>query len=219
MKYAVYPFTSPILLTDAVFIAYGGHTGTSTPAQRQAAYFIAEKTASYDIETLLIPQTVTGTFMVSTPRIVLDWAYLNSASQVKLIASDDTVISTLTSIPSAEVAIWDYERSILDIRNAILSLGYYPYSAEVVYNAGLPTGTSMMPDMYLALTTYADIILNEISGYGNEAPGDIGVQRFTNQGYAEERVALLRTSFGTSPRANFARHLLNQLRKTRYVGL
>ena len=93
------------------------------------------------------------------------------------------------------------------------------YNVQIVYTAGLPSGTSFRSDVLLALTTYADIVINEITGYGNEAPGDIGVQDFSNQQYRESRVQLLRTQFGTSARAQFASKLLTSLRKMRYVGI
>ena len=69
------------------------------------------------------------------------------------------------------------------------------------------------------MTTYADIILNEVVGYGNEAPGDIGVQSYTNQQYSENRVKLLRTDFGTSARAQFVKKLIEKRRRKRSVGL
>jgi hypothetical protein len=71
----------------------------------------------------------------------------------------------------------------------------------------------------MALVTYADIILQEMIGYGNEAPGDVGVQEYANQEYREKRVGLIRTSFGTSARANFAHRMLSRLRKYRWCGL
>jgi hypothetical protein len=71
----------------------------------------------------------------------------------------------------------------------------------------------------LGLTTYADIILNEIQGYGNEAPGDIGVTDYRNQQYSESRVALIRTAFGTSARAQFVHRLFIKFRHHRWVGL
>ena len=49
-----YPYNYPVVETDAIFIAYGGQTGTSVVAQRQAAYLIAEMTASLDVDTLLL---------------------------------------------------------------------------------------------------------------------------------------------------------------------
>jgi len=61
-----YPYASPIILTDAIFTAYGGHTGSSATAQRTAAYLIAEMAATADIGSFLLPTTVTGTFAPNT---------------------------------------------------------------------------------------------------------------------------------------------------------
>ena len=52
----------PNILTDAVFIDYGGHTGSSTSSQRTAAYATAEEMAERAIGTFLVPTVVTGTF-------------------------------------------------------------------------------------------------------------------------------------------------------------
>jgi hypothetical protein len=87
-----------------------------------------------------------------------------------------------------------------------------------VYNAGLPTGTSTLPDILLALTTYAKIMLNELVGYGNEAPGDVGVEEYASQQYREVR-RLRNTDFGSSPQAVFVNRLLQGFRRHRYVGM
>ena len=55
-------------------------------------------------------------------------------------------------------------------------------------------------------------------GYGNEAPGDVGVEEFSSQGYREVR-RLKNTDFGNSPKAIFANRLLRSLRKHKFVGL
>ncbi|GAF73015.1 unnamed protein product, partial [marine sediment metagenome] len=70
-----------------------------------------------------------------------------------------------------------------------------------------------------ALSTYSDIIMNEIMGFGNEAPGGVGVQEFSNQGYREIRTKLGKTGFGSSARAQFVSNLLTSFRKHRYVKL
>ena len=89
----------------------------------------------------------------------------------------------------------------------------------MVYQAGLPTGTANQPNMLLALSTYADIVMNEIIGFGNEAPGGVGVQEFSNQSYREKRTKLGKTGFGSSARAQFVSRLLTSFRKLRYVKL
>src|SRR3972149_5790771 len=54
--------TAPSILTDTIFVDYGGHTGTSTAAQRMAAYAIAEGQAAQEIGTFVAPTMVTGTY-------------------------------------------------------------------------------------------------------------------------------------------------------------
>jgi hypothetical protein len=94
-----------------------------------------------------------------------------------------------------------------------------PYKLRVVYEAGLPSGTSYQPHVLLALTTMAGVFLNEIIGFGNEGDGDVGIEKFRNQQYSEERKFLLRTTFGASAKAQFVWKLLGSLRRYRQVGL
>jgi hypothetical protein len=70
----------------------------------------------------------------------------------------------------------------------------------------------------LGLCTYADLILNEIVGWGNEGAGDVGISEFSNQQYRELR-RIKNTNFGSSPRAIFANRMLQKLRRYRYVGM
>ena len=73
--------------------------------------------------------------------------------------------------------------------------------------------------MLLALTTYSDMVLNQIEGFGNEADGLVGVDEFKNQDYSEKRHTLKNTAFGSSARSQFVSGLLTKLRKHRYVKL
>ena len=220
-----YPYSSPIILTDAIFIAYGGHTGTTTTAQRNAAYLISEMLATEEVGSFFLPTTITGTHIPDSSPLTLDYGYVNAVNLVRFIDEEDTVYWSQAGTDNYYVSIrGNGKRGQIDIDYLVAhcnccSAGQYPYKVQVVYNAGLQSGTSYHPDVLLALTTYADITINEIIGYGNEAPGDIGVQEFSNQQYKESRVALLRTTFGTSARAQFATKLLNRLRKLRYVGM
>ena len=95
----------------------------------------------------------------------------------------------------------------------------YPYQVQVVYEAGLPTGTANNPRVLLALTQAADMVVNQMEGFGNEADGLVGVDAFKNQDYFEKRHSLKNTIFGSSARAQFISNLLSRLRKHRYVKL
>jgi hypothetical protein len=217
-----YPYSYPLILTDTIFNLYGGHTGSSVSAQRQAAYFIAEITASDDLSTFLLPTIVTGTYLYSPlHKFVLDQGYVTKIIQTKYICQDEDVYYTVLGTANDYVTLENEEYGIVTINGSCSICGSlaYPFKVQFVYEAGFPSGTSYHPDILLGLTTYADIILNEIQGYGNEAPGDIGVTDYRNQGYSESRVALIRTAFGTSAKAQFVRGLFTKLRKYRWVGL
>ena len=217
-----YPYSTPIILSDILFFAYGGHRGSSSPEQRQAAYYIAERTASEDIDTYFLPTIVTGTYIYNPlHKFILEHAHVTRVIEAKYICRDESVFYTVAGTANEYVTLLEgeYGTVVISGQGNICGCVDYPFKVQFVYETGLPSGTSLRPDVLLGLTTYADIVLNEIQGYGNEAPGDIGVTDYRNQQYSESRVGLLRTTFGTSARAQFAHNLFTKLRKKRWVGL
>jgi len=221
-----YPYSSPIILNDSIYATYGGNTGSSVPAQRQAAYLIAEETVSDDFGSYLLPTIVTGTFPYNPHRmILLDNSYISRVILTRFIAEDEDIYDTISGTANLYVHLYDQDRGVVEVDPYATYCGCghrssLPYKVQVVYETGLPTGVaSNNSNILLALTTYADIALNEIIGYGNESVGDIGVQSFRNQQYSEQRVKLIRTVFGTSARAQFVHKLLTKFRKLRRVGL
>ena len=213
-----YPYSSPIVLTDDIFILFGGHTGSSVAAQRTAAYFIAERVASDDIDTYFRPTIVTGTFVYApTKSFILEQGYVNRIIETRFLDQNEDVYYSEAGIDNGHVRLLDDVRGEIEVY--LWGYDSLPYKVQMVYETGLPSGTAWRPDVLLGLATYADIILNEIQGYGNESPGDIGVQDFKNQQYYEKRVGLIRTTFGTSARAQFVHGLFTNLRKYRWVGL
>jgi hypothetical protein len=225
----LYPLTSAIILNDASFVSYGGHTGNSTAAQRNMAYLLSEIAATKDLDTFLLPVIITGTYVFTNHilqhGLLLDYGYIHQVYVTNFIDFDETVYWSQAGTGNDYVAIQNDTFGILDINYILSSCNCatasrpLPYKVQVVYKSGFPTGTSTRPDVLMALTTYADLMLQEMIGYGNEAPGDIGVQEYANQEYREKRIGLLRTSFGTSARANLAHRLLTGLRKYRWCGL
>jgi len=223
----LYPYTSPVILTDDIFVEYGGSLQNNTPSKRAAAYYIAERAASRDIGGLLTPTIVTGTYSYreafNSEGLILDWGYVNSVSVIRFLDTEESVYYTISGTANVYASLRNPERGIVDIHtifgncNCVSAANPYPYQVQVVYNTGLSSGTAYAPNVLLALTTYADIIMNEIIGYGNEAPGDVGIERFSNQDYREERYGMVHTTFGSSPRAMFASKLLTELRKHRYI--
>lgn len=217
-----YPYNHAIILNDPTFYEYGGQRGSSAPGQRQAAYFISELAACDDLSTLLLPTIVTGTYLYNPlHEFILDYGYVTRIIRSGYICQSENLFHTVWGTANNEVTLVDgeYGRVIINGYCGVCDGGIFPYKVQFVYEAGLPSGTSTRPDVLLGLVTYANIILNEIQGYGNEAPGDIGVTDYRNQGYSESRVALLRTVYGTSAKAQFAHKLFTKLRHHRWVGL
>jgi hypothetical protein len=208
----VYPFSSPIILTDNIFIQYGGTTGSFSAAQRSAAYLIAEKQATKHIGTFLLPTTVTGTFSYS-PRIVTDYGYVSQVYSVNILSKDNFTECTLQQ-NSGCVFIWEDTFGYLDV-GCLMSYCHcnkwiVPYQVQLAYQAGLPTGVATQPDILLALTMAATISLNEmVFPSQNEGVGDVGIEQFSSLDYSEKRKALKNTSFGNSARANKIASLLS----------
>lgn len=215
----LYPYNAPIILTDSIYLAYGGQTGNSNTTQRSAAYLIAEEEVSEDLDTLLLPTIVTGTHLYQPlQNYLLDYGYVTRLIQVDLLDVEEKSYFTVDDPSSLYASMLDYERGILGISPYCLG-SCSPYKVRAIYETGLPSGTAYHSNILLALTTMANIFLNEIIGYGNEGVGDVGIQNFRNQQYYEERKFLLRTTFGQSAKAQFVHKLLGKFRKYRQSGL
>ncbi len=221
----LYPYNAPLILTDDIFADYGGDPEKATSKQRKLAYRMAEMTATEELNSFLLPTTVTGTYFYPfTNPIITEYAYINQVILTRFIDTEEKIYWTVSGTANIYVSLRDNEYGIIDVHSLIGTCNChsasraYPYQVQVVYNAGLPSGTSYQPDILMGLVTYADIILNEIVGYGNEGPGDVGIENFNNQGYAEVR-RIKNTTFGSSPRAIFAQRMFQRLRRLRYVGI
>ena len=223
----VYPHSTQILLTDDIFVSYGGETGTSTALQRTNAFMISEERVSADIGSLLLPTIVTGTFFYSAINaIVTDYAYVHRILGVTVRSRKGDSSCTFTE-NSACAYIRHDSYGVLDVNYtnwASCGCGvssYTPYHILIAYEAGLPTGTASQPNVLQALTMMANVYLNEMIPLdrANESTGDIGVQSFGNQDYSEQRVKLINTALGNSAIANMAHRLLTRYRRSKYGGL
>lgn len=222
----IYPYSSPIIMTEPIFQQYGGDINGSRPETRQIAYVIAEEAVTDDIGTLLLPTIITGTasWNLINP-IITGYGYVSRVNLVRFLDIQERVYFTASGTANVYVSLRDDTYGIIDIHHifancrCISSVNPYPYQVQYVYEAGLPTGTANNPKFLLALTTYTDMVLNQIEGYGNEADGLVGVSEFKNQDYSEKRHNLKRTIFGSSARAQFVSGLLTKYRKHRFVKL
>jgi len=222
----IYPFNSPLYLNDTIFVNYGGLTGTSTAFARAAAYYIAEKEMSSHLHTLLQPTDVSGSYNWNAGNpFEMDWGYINTIYGVTIQSNLNTTYVYSSNDMQRAVFIRDAKYGIVDIQSwpmmyQITSTAYpvaslQPYSAMVTYNAGLPSGTSMQPDMLWCLSMAAQMVINDMSVDGsmaNEAPGGIGIVQFSNELYSEKRTALGKSIFGASPISQNITRLVANLR-------
>ena len=222
----IYAYSTPIILTDEIYSDYGGQLDNTTDSQRDAAYLISEMQLSSELETYLLPTIVTGTYLYNPldKFLILEHSHVQRIIRTRFIDIEEYTYWSQAGTDNIYLSLRDGERGLVDIHSILGNYScnhsyMYPYKIEEVYEAGLPTGTANKPDILLALTTYANIVLNEIIGYGNESSGDIGVQQFSNQNYSEARVKLLRTSFGTSARSQFVKKLIGKYIRKRWIQL
>src|SRR5574341_598375 len=112
-----YLVTGTSVLTDALFTAYGGQTGTSTAAQRAAAYQIAEQFAIEEIGTFLVETRVTGTFAwpEGSQRIILPHTHVRSVASLTAIHDSGCNCEADSIELSACAWIVDYQASIVDL--------------------------------------------------------------------------------------------------------
>ena len=144
----LYPLTSAVILTDEVFQLYGGDLSKAAQAQRDAAYLIAERAASKDIGTLLAPTIVTGTHYFNPLRdLLLDYGYVQRVILIRFIDTEEDVYYSISGTANVHASLRNPEYGIVDIHgifgncNCASSARPYPYQVQVVYEAGLPTGT------------------------------------------------------------------------------
>lgn len=223
----IYPHRNPIILKDDLYYDYGGDPSTDeNPIRRNAAYQIAERRMTRYLGTFLLPTTVTGTYTFSYNTIkrglYLRYGYVQEVLRVEFVSADEQVYYTISGTNNFYASLRDEKLGILDLgvifgRCGCFSSLMSPYKINVVYRAGLPTGTSTTPEFLTSLTIVAKIALNEIVGYGNETVGDAAIERFSNQLYSETRRPQARTALGESAQANYAASLVKDLRVNRGV--
>lgn len=238
----IYPFSVPVILTDDIFNQYGGLNYSSVPAQRTAAYLIAEKQVTKYIGAPLLPVQLTGTYQYQNqPRIVTDYGYVHSIDDVQIISQNVFSFQCqLTQSPGCAFIAND-TYGYLDIQILLPTatlISYYsipypafppvmpflqnynqPYNFQVTYTCGLPTGTASQADILLALTLAAQINLNLMVNQAALAgEGDVGIDSFGVMDYTEHRhrSSIKRTPFGSSAMANKIANLIdNSLVKCR----
>lgn len=214
-----YLYSTPQVLTDSIFLLYGGQTGTSTPAQREIAFTMAEEQMVEYLQSYLIPTTVTGTyFWRGKNPLELDYGWVLQVHSVNINSVDwrnGCSVETVTGCYAVRNAQYGYldVTYLLQCGGCSGIVGYPPYNITVAYQSGLATGTYTSSRMLQALTLAAQINLNEIDpSLSNETIGDVGIDFFINQRYHEKRVKGFTTVFGNSAIAQRIARLVRSLR-------
>lgn len=227
--------SSPQILTDDIFVQYGGVTGTSTPAQRTAAYAVAEGQTVGEIGTFVAPTTATGTYSWPPPgqSLQLQHTYLSAIGSVTAIhdagcdcAEDAIEISGCAWILDADGGLVSLRECGDVLRSSCSGCNCGSHrsgalQARIAYTAGLPAGAATDPRLLQGLTVAADLALQQvIDPSGAEAgPGDAGIESFSSLRYSEKRHSLRMTAFGGSARANYAANILRQFKFKRAMKL
>ena len=217
----VYPYSSPIILTEAMYSEYGGQSGSATAAQLQNSFVIAEQRVSKYIGTFLLPTIVTGTFPYNGQNFVAtDYGYVHRVLSANVLSINNLQTCELKSTSGCTFISNDtYGYLLVSCVNSVCGCGGwdYPYQFQIAYEAGLPTGTANQPPVEHALVIVAELALQEmLYPRANETSGDRGIESWSSQGYSETRKRLKRTALGQSARANYAAELLdNAVKKAR----
>lgn len=220
-----YPYSSPIILDDSKFLLYGGQTGTSSQAQRNIAYGLAEEQMTEHLNAFLAPTVTTGTYFYKSGNpIVLDYGWITSVKRVTISSVDGGNSCSVDTVTGCHAIRGDGKYGYLDISylttcGGCSGLVSPPYNVQVAYESGLQTGTSNQPAVLQALVIAAQINLNEIDvSLSNEGTADIGITEFTNQKYSEIRAKLGNTAFGNSAMANRVARLVKKYRVRPSIG-
>lgn len=157
--------TTPAILTDDIFVAYGGLTGTTTVAQRQAAYSIAEGQAIQEIGTFLESTIVTGTHSWPPMSQPLQLPYTHVSVISSVVAIHDAGCNCADDSVEIDGCAWllDGDGGLVSLRecgNTLkascsgCSCGHYgagPLQVRVVYTAGLPANAANDPRLLMGL--------------------------------------------------------------------
>lgn len=211
-----YPYNSPQVLTDSVFIMYGGQIGTSTTFQRQAAFLLAEEQMTEHLSTFLVPTTITGSIsLMGNGLYETEFGHVRQVFSV--FAERVLQLSPLRmEINTGSSLIFNADYGYL---SAYFECNFFGFKTYAAYESGLSTGTSNQPAMRAALTLAAQINLNEMDvSLSNEGVADVGVQRFSNQSYTEDRTKLGNTVFGNSAMAQRVARLVKKYRSKPAIG-
>jgi len=204
-------------MTVQKFIDYGGHTGTATAFQVQAALVIAERQMTQELHTFMLPTIVTGEYQAPwwDHPVELEYGMVRAFISGTLLSIPMDVRDPYELTTRVRGFIRNSDAGHIDIVpdwDSQWNCNWGPYKVRVVYVAGHSTGTTLNdPSLLMALTAATELVLNEMVAAGT-TEAQIGVQRWSSMRYSESRFPLRQTAFGSSARANFISGLVAHLK-------
>jgi hypothetical protein len=229
--------TGTTVLDDSIFTAFGGDTDSSTAAQRNNAYQIAEQFAIEEIKTFLVPTTISGTFAWPQHdlRFNLPHTHVRSVSSLTAIheagcdcADDQVELSGCAWIIDSQAGIVDLRQCGDQSGQPSIACGCTyrlhgePLLYQIVYEAGIEAGlVAANASAKQGLTIAAELALEQITDpeAAEGGPGDPSLTNFSDTGYSATRQFLLMTAFGGSPRANYAARMLAPIKFKRALRI
>lgn len=235
--YLPYLVTGTSVLTEAIFEDFGGQTGTTTQAQRNNAFQIAEQFAIEEINTFLVPTTISGTFAWPQHNLRFNLPHTHVRSVSSLTAIHEAGCDCAADQVELSGCAWviDHRAGIVDLRQCGEQSGQpsiacgcsyrangEPLLYQIVYEAGIEAGrVAANASALMGLTVAAELALEQIvDPHASEGgPGDPSLTNFSDTGYSATRQFLLMTAFGGSPRANYAARMLSPLKFKRALRI
>lgn len=142
-----YPYNAPIILTDNIFVAYGGETGTTNATQRAASYWLAEKQMTQYLSAFLLPTVYTGTYYYDANHapVRLDFGYILQIYDVTFQAVNFWANCAVIDYVGSD-AVRNAKYGLIDVAYAATRCpcmtGWLPpYRVRVSYLSGLTSGT------------------------------------------------------------------------------
>ena len=219
-----YLYNTPQIVNDTIFLLYGGQTGTSSQAQRDIAYTLAEEQMVEYLTSYLTPTIVTGTYLWRGENpLELDYGWIIRVLGVTAYSLDGSSSCTLSGDSTCS-QVRNAQYGYLDVYKTINCGGCGgivspPYNIQVVHESGFSSGTYLGKSMLQALTIASQINLNEIDvSLSNESIADAGIEFFINQGYHEKRKKTGSNTFGNSAMANRIGRLVKKYKARPSMG-
>lgn len=233
-----YLVTGTTVLTEDIFESFGGQTGTTTQAQRDNAFQIAEQFAIQEISTFLVPTTISGTFAwpQHDQRFNLPHTHVRTVSSLTAIHEAGCDCATDQVELSGCAWVIDHRAGIVDLRQCGNLIAGQPSIAcgctnrqhgepllyQIVYEAGIEAGrVAANASSLQGLTIAAELALEQITdpSAALAGPGDPSITNFSDTGYSQSYQFLAMTAFGGSPRANYAARMLSPLKFKRALRI